>query len=168
MPAKARRQRDLNNTQTTKIIKMHIAQPITILNVKCSSTLYSKALWTQPLLALKPNQTFLFIEGSTKLCLGVTQPPSSHTTWFKMTGRVPQWIFGEKNGLPRANGPYLETKGDIAMGQTGNMVVTHIRQQTFTKNWLPKQKNRFFGWLGPIWGRHTILHLPCSRHRRAK
>ena len=84
MPAKARRQRDLNNTQTTKIIKMHIAQPITILNVKCSSTLYSKALWTQPLLALKPNQTFLFIEGSTKLCLGVTQPPSSHATWFQM------------------------------------------------------------------------------------
>ena len=73
-----------------------------------------------------------------------------------------------KNGLPRANGPYLETKRDIVMGQTGNMVVTHIRQQTFTKNWLPKQKNRFFGWLGPIWGRHTILHLPCSRHRRAK
>ena len=34
------------------------AQASTILNVKCASTLYSKALLTQPLLALKPNQAF--------------------------------------------------------------------------------------------------------------
>ena len=50
-----------------------------------------------------------------------------------------------KNGLPRANGPYLETKRDIVMGQTGNMVVTHIRQQTFTKRiGFPSKKTDFW------------------------
>ena len=41
-------------------------QPSTILNVKCASTLYSKALWTQPLLALNPIKTFLSIDSSLK------------------------------------------------------------------------------------------------------